>query len=98
MSGAGPASPARGASPAPPPADRRRDSAAAGSPIQPIIKGKEGAVRAPGGAEPAALPRGGETVIEPRERPECPWNPRDRSSSPGFGGVCRDLRLGTWEA
>ncbi|XP_015475401.1 biogenesis of lysosome-related organelles complex 1 subunit 5 [Parus major] len=32
MSGAGPASPSR------PPADRRRDSPAAGSPIQPIIK------------------------------------------------------------
>ncbi|XP_053793691.1 biogenesis of lysosome-related organelles complex 1 subunit 5 isoform X1 [Vidua chalybeata] len=38
MSGAGPASPGRGGAAAPPPADRRRDSPAAGSPIQPIIK------------------------------------------------------------
>ncbi|KAL9868377.1 biogenesis of lysosome-related organelles complex 1 subunit 5 isoform 2-T2 [Geothlypis trichas] len=38
MSGAGPASPGRGSAAAPPPADRRRDSPAAGSPIQPIIK------------------------------------------------------------
>ncbi|XP_048165586.1 biogenesis of lysosome-related organelles complex 1 subunit 5 [Corvus hawaiiensis] len=38
MSGAGPASPGRGSAAAPPPADRRRDSPASGSPIQPIIK------------------------------------------------------------
>ncbi|XP_059708671.1 biogenesis of lysosome-related organelles complex 1 subunit 5 [Haemorhous mexicanus] len=38
MSGASPASPGRGGAAAPPLADRRRDSPAAGSPIQPIIK------------------------------------------------------------
>jgi len=49
MSGAGPASPGRSEA-APLPSDRKREAPAAGSPIQPIIKGEErgGGTRAPG--------------------------------------------------